>query len=190
MPFKSGQSKLYMRWSQIVQRCFNKKHPKYDRYGGRGIDMDPRWKESFAAFKADIPKMPDGDGWSLGRIDNDKGYWKWNVRWETREQQMRNTKRTRIVKIGGRKVVLQQLAEESGLDHRLLRNRLESGLPPEVATTRPREGGSIYFTHNGETHSLSVWCRKMNVNYMTVYARMKKGVTDFDELFSQVDRRK
>ena len=189
MPKKGGQSKLYMVWSQIVQRCYNEKHPKYPRYGGRGIDMDPVWRNSFVKFEADVPPKPDGDGWQLDRIDNNKGYWKWNVRWATRDQQMRNTNRNRIVKFNGRNIVLQQLAEEKGMDHRLLWKRLEAGMTPEEAVTLPVEGGSLYITHNGETHTLSVWCRKMNVNYMTVYCRRKKGVTDFNELFSRVDHR-
>lgn len=181
---KGGQTKLYQRWAAIIQRCYNPKHPKYESYGGRGITMDPAWRSSFKTFEAEIPPRPSGKGWSLGRIHNDKGYYKENVRWETAQQQMRNTRTNRIVNVKGKEVVLQQLAEDSGLDHRLLRNRIERGMSPEEAVTRPREGGTIYLTIGEETHSLMVWCKKLGKNYQTVYSRMKRGITDHDQLFA------
>jgi len=70
----------YQVWAQMKQRCFNKKHPKYKDYGGRGITMDPRWKKSFTAFLAEVGPRP-ADNLSIERIDNEQGYFPENVKW-------------------------------------------------------------------------------------------------------------
>lgn len=62
-----------------------------DSYLGAGIDVDPRWHdvgvfiEDIEATLGDRP-----DGLSLDRVDNDRGYWIWNVRWATPLQQAHN----------------------------------------------------------------------------------------------------
>jgi hypothetical protein len=62
----------------MKQRCFNKNHPRYKDYGGRGIDIEPTW-HSFKNFRNDMGTCPDK--YILDRIDNSKGYYKDNCRW-------------------------------------------------------------------------------------------------------------
>jgi hypothetical protein len=31
-------------WAQVIQRCYNPKHPAWLRYGGRGITVCERWR--------------------------------------------------------------------------------------------------------------------------------------------------
>lgn len=68
---------LYVRWVAMRNRCND---PFNARYGGRGISYDPRWND-YNTFAADIGEPPPG--LVLDRIDNDKGYYKDNVRWTT-----------------------------------------------------------------------------------------------------------
>jgi hypothetical protein len=49
---------LYQRWQGMIARCEDRNLPGYADYGGRGIRVDQRWRESFEAFKQDMP-------WSL-----------------------------------------------------------------------------------------------------------------------------
>ena len=78
----------YQSWHSMGQRCLNPNHHAYADYGGRGIDIDPRWVESFEVFLAEMgPRL---EGTSLDRIDNDAGYWASNCRWATVAEQMRN----------------------------------------------------------------------------------------------------
>lgn len=50
---KTGQSRTYNSWAQVIQRCENPKHPKYPAYGGRGIKVCARWHD-FQSFLADM----------------------------------------------------------------------------------------------------------------------------------------
>ena len=84
-------------WVNMVQRCTNPNHPRYHRYGGRGITVDPRWLE-FADFLADMgPRPPDPEWWtskrayhSVDRIDNDGPYGPDNCRWASAHDQALN----------------------------------------------------------------------------------------------------
>lgn len=75
----------------MTQRCTNPSNPAYERYGGRGIKVCVEWQD-FAAYLAHIQSLPhcDEPGYSLDRIDNDKGYEPGNVRWATAKTQAEN----------------------------------------------------------------------------------------------------
>lgn len=80
----------YYAWISMKQRCTNPKRHNYKNYGGRGIVVCDRWRDSFINFLADVGERP-GPEFSLDRINNDGNYEPGNVRWATRSQQQRNT---------------------------------------------------------------------------------------------------
>ena len=55
--------------------------------------MCDAWIGSFETFLRDVGMRPS-DAHSLDRIDNDRGYEPGNVRWATRAEQSRNTRRS------------------------------------------------------------------------------------------------
>jgi predicted DNA-binding transcriptional regulator AlpA len=76
----------------MVQRCTNPNDPGYRYYGGRGITVCERWRNSFEAFLEDMGRKPSPE-LSLDRIDNDKltdSYSKENCRWATKKEQNQN----------------------------------------------------------------------------------------------------
>lgn len=65
--------------------------PNFIIYGGRGIKVCDRWmgEDGFINFLNDMGKRPE-KGYSLDRIDNDKGYYPDNCRWANRQVQSIN----------------------------------------------------------------------------------------------------
>jgi hypothetical protein len=78
----------YMIWTQMRRRCRATNHPKYPRYGGRGIQICERWN-SFENFLTDMGQRPYPEA-TLDRIDNDGHYSPDNCRWADKKTQVRN----------------------------------------------------------------------------------------------------
>lgn len=64
--------KAYRAWCHMKDRCLNSNHPKYHRYGGRGIKLFPEWL-TFEGFIKDVGLPPSSD-LTLERMDNDGDY--------------------------------------------------------------------------------------------------------------------
>lgn len=126
----------YCIWDHIKGRCSNKNHHAYRRYGGRGITVCKRWKESFLSFLEDVGNRPQG--MSLDRLDNDGGYWcgkcdecryynrPANCEWRTNTQQQNNTRATIRVTVGDQTKTLREWSDATGIPIGLLRRRVRS----------------------------------------------------------------
>lgn len=119
-------------WCRIIDRCENKKLPCYKNYGGRGIKVCARWRHSFENFLEDMGYRPSNDH-SIDRIDNEKGYSPSNCRWALRSEQMRNTRRKRVVTLNGKKMLLIEAAEIYGVNYGSVKWRLRQGQTVEQA---------------------------------------------------------
>lgn len=80
---------LYPIWGAMIGRCENADDPRFADYGGRGIAVCARWRNSFANFVSDMGQRPTPKH-SLDRKDNNKGYDKTNCRWATTAEQSSN----------------------------------------------------------------------------------------------------
>ena len=120
----------YAVWSKIIERCYNPRTHLYSFYGGRGIRMSHRWRESYAAFRSDMGERPSS-AHSIDRINNDGDYEVGNCRWATRAQQARNTSRNIIITHNGESLCMTDWAKRIGVSPGTIAYRLRVGLPIE-----------------------------------------------------------
>lgn len=127
-------NKTYTVWFSMKARCYNKKHKSYHRYGGRGIFVCDEWHD-FVNFLADMGEVKPG--LSLGRIDNDGPYAKWNCRWETVQQQQNNRVSSRFIEAFGKKQTISQWSREVGIRHDTILWRIKLGWSVEDVLSKP-----------------------------------------------------
>lgn len=174
-----SQTPAYRAWQGMIQRCHNPDNPGYANYGGRGIKVCDRWKV-FPNFYADMGARP-GEGYSLDRIDNDRGYEPGNCRWTIADVQMNNMRRNRIIAHDGRAQTLAQWATEFGIHWDILRSRIDKyGWSIAKALTTPvgrrgSNGPRHNLTLGGRTQPLSVWAREIDVSPATIRKRLMNG---------------
>jgi hypothetical protein len=129
------QSTEYRIWCNMLSRCTNPKVKCYERYGGRGITVDEKWR-SFEQFYADMGDRPESK--TLDRIDTNGPYSKKNCRWATVAEQNRNTRRTQLVTFRNETKCLKDWAAEQGIAYNTLRKRyVIYGWPFEKALLTP-----------------------------------------------------
>lgn len=86
-----AKTKEYKSWLKARERTRDESCESYAEYGAVGIGMSDEFFDSFESFISYMGKMPtDGKRYTLGRINNNLGYVRGNIRWETDEQQARN----------------------------------------------------------------------------------------------------
>lgn len=72
-------------WYHILDRCYNSKSPQFTDYGGRGIKVSKKWKDSPIHFVNWAKKNGYKKGLEIDRKNNDGNYEPSNCRFVTRE---------------------------------------------------------------------------------------------------------
>lgn len=130
-----SKTRVYAIWNMMQQRINLPSSFGYPWYGGRGLDMDPRWLK-FEAFISDMGMPPEG--FTIERIDNDRGYWPDNCVWASRTQQARNTSRTVRFSAFGENLTIGEWAEKTGIKASTISSRMYTyGWSVEEAVSTP-----------------------------------------------------
>lgn len=109
-------------WVEMRRRCYAAHRKEYPNYGGRGIAVCDRWRDSFDNFLADMGPRPDGH--TLDRIDNDGHYTRENCRWVPRAAQERNKRSNAIYVFNGERMTVVEAAERYGIAPNALYQRI------------------------------------------------------------------
>lgn len=151
-------------WKGIKQRTGNTHAGAYSNYGGRGIAMCKRWRESFAAFYTDMGPRPSPK-YSTDRRDNEGHYscgtceeclsngWPANCSWATRSQQNSHTRRSRLLTHHGETKSIPEWARSLGMSINTIRARLFHGMSVDriLATSDHRRSPMTRLQHAGRS---------------------------------------
>lgn len=127
----------YVSWQSMKNRCYREEDISYPNYGGRGITVCDRWRESFKAFYADMGPRPDG--MTLDRIEVNRNYEPANCRWATPLEQADNTRVARKLLVGRERINLSEAARRSGLSRSAINGRMARGMQADAAMQLPRD---------------------------------------------------
>lgn len=131
-----GKLRAYRSWYSMLERCYNPESDSYKNYGGRGIAVCERWKNSFESFFEDMGERPITR--TLGRKNNYGNYETDNCRWETNRQQHINRRNTSYVEYNGRDILLENLGKNVGIPRNILYGRIfQMGWTVQKAISTP-----------------------------------------------------
>lgn len=129
----------YSIWLGMKNRCTNKSYNLFHRYGGRGIKVCDRWKESFTDFISDVGDRPSSHH-SLDRIDNNGDYSPENCQWATAEDQANNTIKNINIEAYGIKMSVARWCRVLEIKKERVYYRLKIGWSDHDSLFTPQQG--------------------------------------------------
>jgi len=129
-------SPTYKIWAAMIGRCENPNNASFHLYGGRGVTICDRWRESFADFLSDMGQRPSNRH-SIDRIDPNGDYRLGNCRWATTTEQARNRRDSNNLTVFCVTKNICDWCEQFSINVSTVRKRLRNGQSAEEALTRP-----------------------------------------------------
>jgi len=122
-----GMSKTseFSSWKHMKYRCYNENCKEYHNYGGRGIIICDRWKNSFENFLEDMELKPEPkEKYSIERRNNNGNYEPTNCYWGTRKIQANNRRYNDNIIYNNKEQTLTQWSKELNIQRETLWYRL------------------------------------------------------------------
>lgn len=136
--FKHGESlpetPEFRAWSAMIQRCTNPATPGFKNWGGRGIDICVRWRNSYSVFLADMGRRPSPVH-TLERRNNAAGYDPENCYWATMTEQQRNKRSNHLLTFNNITQCISAWADQLNMPYHRLHSRIKRGWSAERALT-------------------------------------------------------
>jgi hypothetical protein len=134
-------------WHSMIQRTTKERCHAYESYGGSGITVCSRYRESFVEFLKDMGVRPAG--MTLDRVDGRGNYscgkcneclkngWAMNCRWLSPKGQARNRKSNKLIAFRGETRCLKEWSEIVGISYSSLHYRFQNNWDVEKMLETP-----------------------------------------------------
>lgn len=123
-----SRAKMYRErktWENMIARCYDPTRHDFKWYGGRGIAVCERWRNSFDDFVADMGLRPDG--MTLDRRLASADYSADNCRWVTMTTQANNRRNNHRITINGITLTIAEWSRKMGIGERVIATRIARG---------------------------------------------------------------
>ena len=178
----------YRSWVAMKSRCQGRSSNTNNtgrNYDQRGIKVCIGL-QTFESFIEVVGEQPP-DKRDIDRINNDGHYscgyctecitkdWPTNIQWATRRENLRHTRRNRMLTLNDVTHCVAEWAEALGWDEELIRSRLRKNWSDEKILTTPSPEHRT-LTWNGQTKTLREWSLVTGLDLNVIYARYKRRV--------------
>jgi hypothetical protein len=136
--WQNGQRRVcteWLTWYVTIRRCHVAKEKDYDLYGGRGVQVCQRWRDSYLDFVRDMGPRPS-ERHVLTRTDPQGDFEPTNCSWSLTHRRTS----FRFFDYMGERRTLTEWAQHFGIDRELAADRLRHGWTFERAMTAPLRG--------------------------------------------------
>lgn len=127
------KSRIYKIFTSMKQRCYNPKNPEYKNYGLRNIKICDEWLNDRLKFINWAYKNGYKDNLTIERINVNGNYCPENCKWIKKEDQLKNTTRTKYITINGETHYLSEWIRISGISNSCYHARKHKGYNDEEA---------------------------------------------------------
>lgn len=124
-------------YKSMVSRCYNEHNNRYKNYGERGIRICDEWLNDKQAFFTWAHNSGYQKGYTIDRIDVNKGYSPENCRWATYQEQANNKTSNHYITYNGKTQTMTEWSRECGIKTGTLFYRLKCGWSIEDALNKP-----------------------------------------------------
>lgn len=166
----------YRSWMHMIERCYNKKAKRYERYGGRGIAVCAHWQESFENFLADMGERPEGT--TIDRHPNQDGnYEPGNCRWATAKEQANNRSSNIILSVDGMPSRISGVSDKLGLSYETMRRRVQYSKMTDDKKYSSEKIERVTLSHDGLSMPIKEWSLRTGLAAHTISTRLRRGKT-------------
>ena len=140
-----SNTKLYIVFKAMKQRCYNKNCKDYSEYGNRGIIIYQEWLNDYTNFHSWALNNGYKEGLYIDRINNNGNYEPSNCRWISNKENTNNTRKNNHILYKNKIYTIQQFAEFCKISRTTLVSRLKLGWNlDKIVKTKPAKGRNQY----------------------------------------------
>lgn len=181
-----SRSPLHKTWTVMWERTRTRLLGQH--YARPILPVAPEWRqyEVFRDYVLEhLGERPKG--YSLDRIDNDRGYEPGNIRWASPRGQARNRSTNHVIEIDGVSRCIAEWAEHAGIHPMVIHARRRRGWSDRDAVLRPL-GAPETITVDGESLPVAEWAKRLRMAAAVIYHRLDRGWSERDAVLTPPDR--